>query len=436
MHTHDISFTCIIGGDASMWQGIGPDFSEIQSDIIYMWRTLGCETYSGMENSIGLETFRGKLDTNWHIQNQYKDDAVAWIIHVLKDVPGVIPSMAWLASPPTPPIPSTQIVPELEPDMQSWIVVSDLEPDLQSRHTQPVANVRRWNRRNAINIIARSPELELEAQASPNPTALLSILASTAHDTAKNCSWKNLYDYVAQYSTNPTLTITTPHVAGTVLVATSGMDECREQLAACIQKLTHLGWQPIVIYGVRRADMPPISWRIGCKASFAWTAAIMPQVESYSNRLCDGQFLALAEDSCWAANQCTPSNVLAWHGANAATSEHCNALWLGAVRGSIPNCHWIGGEKMTCIAPSGCKLFSGDKRFWTIASEAFRKLNKDWAADAVFQLLSGAGLLKVPTRFPAASLQHYSARTQTTADASDFVGRPKLRPLPVLGSLQ
>ena len=26
MHTHGISFTCLIGGDASMWHGIGPHF--------------------------------------------------------------------------------------------------------------------------------------------------------------------------------------------------------------------------------------------------------------------------------------------------------------------------------------------------------------------------------------------------------------------------
>ena len=86
MHTHEISFTCVIGGDASMWDGAGPNFPLIQWDIRNMWRELGCETYTGMESDIGLEDFRDKVDRNWHIQQQYKEQAVDWIIHVIKDV--------------------------------------------------------------------------------------------------------------------------------------------------------------------------------------------------------------------------------------------------------------------------------------------------------------------------------------------------------------
>ena len=72
MHTHGISFTCLIGGDASMWHGIGPHFPRIQRDIINMWQELGCETYTGTESIIGLEHFRDKISKSWHIQRQTK----------------------------------------------------------------------------------------------------------------------------------------------------------------------------------------------------------------------------------------------------------------------------------------------------------------------------------------------------------------------------
>ena len=88
------------------------------------------------------------------------------------------------------------------------------------------------------------------------------------------------------------------------------------------------------------------------------------------------------------------------------------------------------------MAPAGCKLISGDKRFWHIAADAFEKLDKGCTSDALFQLLAGANLLKVPKSFPAASLPHFSARTGSMQCASDFTCEPRLRPLPVLGVME
>ena len=269
------------------------------------------------------------------------------------------------------------------------------------------------------------------------PFVLIDILNKMGPDPVKNAEWKNWYDWVTAYSTNPAPTIPVPPRSGTVLVATSGQEECRETLALCIQKLTAFGWQPIVISGVKRDDMPPKGWKIGCRAGFAWAASIMPQVKSYSELLGEVDFLAVAEDSVWPSSACTPGNVRRWHEASAATDDlWCNALWLGTYRGSITYHHELGGTRFSCFARAGCKLFSGDKRFWDIASQAFNKLNKDFTSDAVFQLLAGAGLLKVPARFAAATLRHYSARLRKWANQSDCECNERLRPLPMLAPMK
>ena len=161
----------------------------------------------------------------------------------------------------------------------------------------------------------------------------------------------------------------------------------------------------------------------------------MPQVNSYCELVGDNEFLAVAEDSVWPSSECTPSNVSRWHEANAAADESCNALWLGACRGSIYY-NILLGVHFRCFAPAGCKLISGDKRFWNIVSDAFDKLSKDFTSDCVFQLLSGAGLLKVPKQFPAATLTHYSARVLAVAPQSDFECKGRFRPLRVLGIMQ
>ena len=75
LHDRQIMFSCILGGDATMFDGLGPDFTDVQNDIIAMFRQLGCCTYTGMEPSINYGWFRGKLH-DWHIQDAYKQEAV------------------------------------------------------------------------------------------------------------------------------------------------------------------------------------------------------------------------------------------------------------------------------------------------------------------------------------------------------------------------
>ena len=84
MSSHQISFGCIIGGDATMFEGVARDFANFQHDIIELWREVGCCAFTGMEDGIGYGAFRCKLDQGWHIKTQYKEEAVEWIIKVAK----------------------------------------------------------------------------------------------------------------------------------------------------------------------------------------------------------------------------------------------------------------------------------------------------------------------------------------------------------------
>merc|ERR1712032_88656 len=69
------------------------------------------------------------------------------------------------------------------------------------------------------------------------------------------------------------------------VVCTAGTAESREQCSELVMALTELGWRVLVIQGVHPDDLPPKSWKIGCKASFAWWAQLAPTIQTIAAAL-------------------------------------------------------------------------------------------------------------------------------------------------------
>ena len=150
----------------------------------------------------------------------------------------------------------------------------------------------------------------------------------------------------------------------------------------------------------------------------------------------EGEHLAVAEDSLWPTTACTPDNVIRLHN---MYSDHAG-LWLGAAMGCAGYQSSIGTNEQVavfCDAPAGSKLFSGTAPFWKRVNEMFLKLHKDYNTDCIFQLLSGIGLLHVVQPFVGASGHHWSDRTSSDVDRSQFEGecKAKLRPMKLAAAL-
>ena len=153
-------------------------------------------------------------------------------------------------------------------------------------------------------------------------------------------------------------------------------------------------WRPIVVYGLKPDDSPPKAWKIGCLASVAWQAALMPKILHFVRQhLRPEELLIVAEDSVWPTDACTPTLVSKLHDQGWGDRNGPYGLWLGAARGPH-NVELHFGDshiRIKTVATNGCKLMAGTADFWFLVDEFFQKLDKDWTSDAVFQLLTGIG---------------------------------------------
>ena len=111
---------------------------------------------------------------------------------------------------------------------------------------------------------------------------------------------------------------------GTVLVCTSGDGHTEPQAHLTCQMMHWLGWRPHVIKGVAQKAFPPKSWKIGCRATFAWYVALMPQILACAGNLSGTECLMVVEDSCWPSDCLTPPRVCE------ELRERKKALWLAA----------------------------------------------------------------------------------------------------------
>ena len=203
------------------------------------------------------------------------------------------------------------------------------------------------------------------------------------------------------------------------VVCTAGTTAVQAQCAELTVALRGLGWKVLVIRGVHPNDMPPKSWKIGCKASFAWWAQLAPTIVRIATALpCHKPFL-VCEDSMWPTTACTPRNL-----AGIYTGK---PLWLGCYLKPRLYRHWFAGVSYAGRSAAGAKLFLGDATFWTLVNLMFRKTDKGFCTDAVFQTLVGMEKLKFVYPVYGTTRAHWSERCAQLADASpqlDCVGEP------------
>ena len=96
---------------------------------------------------------------------------------------------------------------------------------------------------------------------------------------------------------------------GTVLVCTSGDKQTEAQTHLTCQMLYSLGWRPHIINGVAKEAFPPKSWKIGCRATFAWYVSRMPEILVCAEDLGTNECLMVVEDSCWPSDCLTPQRM-------------------------------------------------------------------------------------------------------------------------------
>ena len=204
--------------------------------------------------------------------------------------------------------------------------------------------------------------------------------------------------------------------------------------------MASLGWRPVVVYGLKPEDRPPKPWKIGCLASVAWQAALMPKILHFvGEHLRPEELLLVAEDSVWPTDACTPTRVSTLHDQGWGDRNCPYGLWLGAARGPQHVELYFGDSHIPIktVATNGCKLMAGTADFWFLVDEFFQKLDKDWTSDCVFQLLTGIGYVKMIDPFLAVSNKHFSDRCNYDEGRSQFQGevKDKQRPIKFEGTL-
>ena len=140
---------------------------------------------------------------------------------------------------------------------------------------------------------------------------------------------------------------------GTVLVCTSGDKHTKAQTRLTCQMLHSLGWRPHVIDGVAEEAFPPKSWKVGCRATFAWYVPLMPQILACAEDLGRSGCLMVVEDSCWPSDCLTPQRVYE------ELRERKKALWLAALLKPKMYRYMVGDTTVSAFAVAGRTCFFG-----------------------------------------------------------------------------
>ena len=159
-------------------------------------------------------------------------------------------------------------------------------------------------------------------------------------------------------------------VEGTVLICTSGDKQTEAQTHLTCQMLHSLGWRPHIINGVAKEAFPPKSWKIGCRATFAWYVSLMPQILACAEDLGTNECLMVVEDSCWPNDCLTPQRVYE------ELQKRKKALWLAALLQPKVYSHKVGDTDVSARAVAGSKCFCGDKAFWRNVDTLFNTSDK------------------------------------------------------------
>ena len=416
MNAHNVATLVVFGGHPSIWPYTKPlakqkEYLKIQQDILNEFKKFQVHAYTGCEPifSGGLWKFTDQVDHMGHILGTSREEAVEWLQSVLRYQHG---SHA-LPAPPGQPTPQPTVSATPLP-LPGRVQPQPMELQLADAAAGPPKN----------------PQLNLQ-----------DIVLQELQQMQPRSDKQEVFEYVKKSWTNQTepflCNVRSPGepFSHTVLICTSGTERTQNQTSNALQWMTYLGFRPFVVHGLKPTDHPPKKWKVGCKASMAWHSVLMPKIIHFVRQhLRPGELLLVAEDSVWPTDQCTPQRVKKEYGNPLGPY----GLWLGASRGPHEFRFEFGNScDIRCIATNGCKLIAGNGEFWALVNEVFQKTDKGWSSDAVFQLLTAIGLLKIVDPFLAVSDTHFSERTNKTEPRSQFhlEVRPKLRPICFDGNL-
>ena len=247
----------LFGADVSLFEGapFPDDYRRIQQDILSMLSHVGLNAGTGMESRYGdFGRFKSKLDRNWHIQGAYRDDAEAYLQAILT---------ATSSSTTSPSLRVVDIGPA-ESGAYPSVVVSQaslMTPEASSSSSfikmgSLAAGGRHFSRVRQTLIVNAEKERWIE------------------------CGRQRGYMWPRCSEQTSFRVVVCPVDAeeGTVLVCTSGDKHTKAQTRLTCQMLHSLGWRPHVIDGVAEEAFPPKSWKVGCRATFAWYVSLMPQI--------------------------------------------------------------------------------------------------------------------------------------------------------------
>ena len=365
----------LFGADVSLFEGAAfpDDYRRIQVDILNMLSLVGLNAGTGMEPHYGdFGRFRGKLDRNWHIQGVYREEACAFIGAVL----AATSSLMVVDTGPSEPEPSSSSM------------------ALEASSSSPLIGIGSLDGGGHVNRARQTFSFDL-LQESPEKESWIKI------GRERGYRWPRC----AEQTSLKVVLCPVDAEEGTVLVCTSGDKQTEAQTHLTCQMLHSLGWKPHIIVGVGQADMPPTSWKVGCKATLAWYVSVMPQILACAEALGNEECLMVAEDSLWPSDLLTPQLVYE------KLARRKKALWLAALMPPKEYKHVLGDIDISARAPAGSKCFCGNKDFWRNVDFLFDVTDKNWSTDAIFQTMVGLCELELVHPFLGATMPHVSMRT-------------------------
>ena len=377
INIYKIPHLLVLGADVSLWTHAPfPDvYRGIQKELFAMLQDEGLTCYTGMEHRFrgGFGQFRGKLDACGHIMGYHRDAAEDWLRSVLNACPRRYDGDAATEQPARGPLTSG-----------SPISTPPLQPPRPPLPPPPFSSTSALDFYNFLGQVPKDDEKVRWKECGAD----------------RNYPWAQLPAEL-------------PAVTGRlVAVCTSGDENTSSQHTLVCQMMTRLGWRPVKIIGVSMTDAPPKSWKICCKATFAWLMRLAPQICRIAASLREQgeqEELLVAEDSVWPTELCTPEHVAELY------ENHDKPLWLACYLKPKKYSFPLWGRTFSCKAAAGCKLFYGNDKFWLKVNTLFDKLPKDYCTDSIFQLLVGMGELKFVYPALGATLKHYSCRTHNAA---------------------
>ena len=404
----------LFGSDVDLFEGakFPKDYRRIQCDVLNMLAAVGLNAGTSMEAKYGggFGRFQGKLDRNWHIRGVHRWEAenfLEGVLNTLTEHPTqvsasyVFGSDVFSSCPGDDEQASSRTLTEHPTQVSASYVFGSDAFSSCSGDDEQASSRSSWC---GLRLMKQNPQKK--------------CWIDTGRE--RGYRWPRCSD---AFKGVVRVVCPVDGEEGTVLVCTSGDRSTTAQARLTCQMLNYLGWRPHIIEGVRQADMPPKSWKKGCKATFAWYVSLMPQILACAEALYGRERLMVAEDSLWPSDLLTPATV------HKLCKRKDKALWLAALLQPKKYTHKLGDViDISAVAAAGSKCFCGDKYFWRNVHIVFDVTDKDWSTDSIFQTMVGLGELELVHPFLGATMPHVSKRT-------DSVGSHSLRASDVAGTL-